>query len=160
MTCVWKGLIESLRLKKMKPANLLLKLQNENKATPDMLYNGKPLTTQNYAENISRIKELTAKNIKMGYDCGGCDPLLLLVGQVYCVSIEHMHEGIVLRYTNIKSDKLIKVESDSGHFWSVTQLSESPGKKKREEKPIKNNNVTVNESASNGKKKKKTKINN
>lgn len=136
MTCVWKGLIESLDLR-IKPDNFLMELQEENTETIDMLYNGKPLTKQNYMENIERINSLTSKSIRGGYDCSACDPLLLLVGQIYSVSIEHTFVGKTFQYTNVKSNQKIKVESDEGHFWSVTKLDKNNEKRRKRKRNYK-----------------------
>lgn len=83
-----------------------------------MLWSVQQLTVQNYKENIQCIKNLYVNQFNNGYDYSSCDSLLLLVGQIYIVSINRLFSGTEMEYTNIKSDEKICVKSNYGHYWN------------------------------------------
>jgi hypothetical protein len=117
MSCVWNGLIKGLKLVNTEPIELLEKLQKENVKTSNMLWNNEKLSDQYLNDNYNAIKELSYdKHIKDGYDCASCDPLLLLVGQIFKVSIHHEHVGNKFIYTNKKSNKILLFSSNNKHF--------------------------------------------
>lgn len=131
MSCIWEGLIKALRLKKIKtidkqnvlitPNILLNILQKENRDTPDMRWNGQILNEQLQNDNMQHISSLD-HDTKNGYLCSTCDPLLLLIGQIYNVSIEHKYINTIIFYENITSNKKICVKSNKSHFWVTKKI--------------------------------------
>lgn len=117
MTCVWDAIIKEFNLK-ISPLSLLSKIQSSNIKTTDVLWQGKELTKQVLQENIEWISALSSDQVLKGYYCSTCDPLLLLISQLYKVSILHIYNGHKIRYTNIHNpNKIIKFKSNNQHFW-------------------------------------------
>ena len=117
MTCVWDGLIKALKLD-TKPTDLCTYIQKNNRPVVDMLWQGNPLSKQQLKETEDHIRAIDSLNIKKGYYCSSCDPLLLLVGQLYSVNIEHTYLNSKISYRNRKAKRTIVVVSDSRHFWA------------------------------------------
>ena len=120
MTCVWKAIASALKIK-LKPLELFKHIKKHNTITKDIIWNGQPLTQKLYEQNFKDIHSLENGDIMRGngYLCGGCAPLLFLVAQIYKVSIEHEHNGHVMRYKNIKHPgKTIYLYSNAVHMWT------------------------------------------
>jgi|SRR5277367_938295 len=119
MSCVWKGIADGLyntlgiKLTKEKLYDIIKK---KNMKTTDMLWNDGKLTEKNLEENFKHIK--TLNGITGGYLCSTCDPLLLLVGQIYKISIQHQYCDTIIEYANVKSIKKMMVYSNNHHFWA------------------------------------------
>ena len=134
MSCVWQGLIDSLQLKTTPEAFCTL-IKSKNRDTPDMLIQNIPLTPQIQKENIDHISAIKIKDVNKDYFCSTSDPLLLLVGQLYNLSIEHIYCGTKISYENKNSSKIIYVASNQGHFWA------DKVKNKRQKKIDKNKKI-------------------
>ena len=117
MTCVWEGLIAALGLK-LQPKAFCIHIKTNNRDTPDMHCNGKAISDQQMKENMEHISAINVKDIGKGYYCSGCDPLFLLVGQLYDVSIEHTYMGSKIKYENKNAKTTIYIASNSGHMWA------------------------------------------
>lgn len=117
MTCVWDGLIRALNLK-LQPREFCIHIKSNNRFTPDMQCNGKALSEQQMKENMDHISSIDIKDIGKGYYCSGCDPLLLLVGQLYDVSIEHMYMSSKILYENKNAKTTIYIGSNNRHMWA------------------------------------------
>jgi hypothetical protein len=117
MACVWKGLINALDLG-ISPIDLLHHIQENNIDTSDMKCNGMNLTVQLQRGNKQHIDALTINEVKNGYFCSTCDPLFLLIGQIYSVSIEHDYMGVKIIYLNTKSKRKIYLKSNNRHMWA------------------------------------------
>ncbi len=116
MTCVWDGLIKALRLE-CKPTDLCAYIQKNNRPVVDMLWQEAPLSKKQLKETEEHIRAISAQEIRKGYYCSSCDPLLLLVGQLYSVNIMHTYLGSKIAYRNKRAKKTIVVVSDDRHFW-------------------------------------------
>jgi len=99
MTCVWDGLIKALGLK-LSAKSFCIHIKTNNRETSDVKCNGIQLTLQQMKENMAHISAIKTDDINKGYYCSGCDPLFLLVGQLYCVSIDHLYRGARIFYQN------------------------------------------------------------
>jgi hypothetical protein len=117
MSCVWKGLIECLHLK-ITPEAFCTLIKTKNRDTPDMMINNVPISPQIQKNNIDHISEIKVKDVNKGYLCSTADPLLLLVGQIYNVTIEHIYCGAKIIYENKNASRIIYVASNQGHFWA------------------------------------------
>jgi hypothetical protein len=141
MSCVWKGLVEGLQDAlsiKITKEQLYKNIKRKNKKTFDMLWNDTKLTDKNLEENLEHIKELSEKDLTNGYLCSTCDPLLLLVGQIYKVSIQHNYAGTIIDYDNVNANIKMYFASNSYHFWFDKKAKKTQEKKrKREEDKIK-----------------------
>ena len=114
MTCVWNGLINKLKLN-ISVHNLYEKIKNENKITENVIINGLELTENQKKENYERISNIS--NIHNGYDMSTCDPLLILISELYEVNIRHAFNQYVILYFNTKANNTINVCSNNNHFW-------------------------------------------
>lgn len=109
MSCVYDSLIKKLKLKKTNPTSLVEYLKENNTETIDTTWNGNFLTEQEMKDNKERISNIKGTN--KGYDCSTCDPLLLLVCQIYDVSIYHNFNGTEISYENSKiSEKTLETK--------------------------------------------------
>lgn len=52
-----------------------------------------------------------------GYDCSSCDPLLLLVSQLFVVNIVHNFNGANIEYMNENATITIHLRSDNDHMF-------------------------------------------
>lgn len=114
MTCVWNGLINKLQLK-MTPFELCNFIKNNNTTTNNVFVNEEKIKEQQLKENIERINNIN--NINNGYDMSTCDPLLILIAEIYQVNIIHHFNGCKIIYKNVNANKEIIVYSNSHHFW-------------------------------------------
>ena len=121
MSCVWIGLIGALNLR-ITPQQFVHNLQRNNILTTNVWWNGERLSQQTMEENRQNIAGLTQRDITGGYDCSGCDAVLLLVCQLYEVNILHTYNGHKISYIRDYPDRrcsarTINVCADRGHFW-------------------------------------------
>ena len=115
MTCVWNGLINKLKLN-ISVYNLYEKIKKENKITENVIINNQVLTENQKKENYERISNIN--NINNGYDMSTCDPLLILISELYEVNITHTFNKCKILYVNTKSNNNnINVCSNNHHFW-------------------------------------------
>ena len=120
MTCVWKGLLEGLKKIKLIPNKcnvdtFVKNIKKNNLKTINVAYNGEKLTQQMIEENFQRIKEIS--NIEKGYLCSTCDPLMLLICELYNVNIIHRFLDNNIKYIKQESNIFLYFISDSEHFW-------------------------------------------
>lgn len=137
MTCVYDTLIKLLNdnklIQNVTPIQFINILQHLNKKTR-VLVNGIKLTNKQQKENIERINNITILNNKIiddgddGYLCSGCDPILLLVCDLYNVNIIHdiqneQSQHNIIEYTCIPTKSrsqnpsiFLKVYSNLDHF--------------------------------------------
>ena len=118
MTCVWIGLIAALKsnklIKTIPPEQFLRILKTQNKKTKTVC-NGIKLTTKQKSENMLCIKSI--KHIHNGYLMSTCDPVLLLVSDLYTINITHNYNRTVIKYEHPKAKDTIVVHSSTSHFW-------------------------------------------
>jgi hypothetical protein len=119
MSCVWIGIADELRSTlgiKITKEKLYKKIKEKNTKTNNMLWNNEKLSETNLNENYQHIEALNG--LTGGYLCSACDPLLLLIGQIYKISIQHQYCDTIIEYTNTTSNKKMVVFSNNHHFWS------------------------------------------
>jgi hypothetical protein len=114
MTCVWNGLIKKLNLH-MNPNQLYSHIKTNNKIIENVIVNEETLTETQKKENYERIQNIT--KINDGYDMSTCDPLLILISEIYEVNINHKFNNCNILYKNNKANKNINVFSNKSHFW-------------------------------------------
>ena len=125
MTCFWDGILHNLTkedfrktfdVKKPSNVNLVKMLQENNRKTKNILWNGEKLTQQQLEENYQHIKDFNVKSISAGYLCSTCDPFLLLICELFKVNINHNYCGYKMKYRINNSIKTLNFKSDRGHF--------------------------------------------
>lgn len=89
-------------------------------------------------KNFDRIKEI--KNIRNGYDCSSCDPLLIFIAWKYNIDIIHNYNGVAIYYTHDDCDFIIPfLSSNYNSKNSMTNLKgHTKNKKIKRNIPIKN----------------------
>lgn len=125
MTCFWDGLLKKLKVTeltqlsgtKTKPnCDAFVKLiKSNNVMTSNVKCNGKALTEQEIKDNMIRIKNI--KNINNGYLCSSCDPVLILISQLFSVNIIHDFNESHIEYTNSCAKRTIHIRSDIEHMF-------------------------------------------
>lgn len=130
MSCVWQGLCHSLKLN-MNAQDLFKYCKANNRLVYNVQVNGESLSEQLIKENYIRIQEIA--DIKHGYLCSTCDPLLILIANLFDVDIVHDYNGVIIKYQRYHKKKCkhcistgesskfgqtIYVYSNSNHFWA------------------------------------------
>ncbi len=143
MTCFWTGLVTALN-RVLRPEDqirdlptFIRSLQSQNLAVTSVVWNGEVISDQFNRENQKAIGALNSTQIQNGYDCSSCDPVLLLVAQLYDVDVEHLYgigrngsPGIRSIYrhpipeeirsrSEFREKPILRFASDQGHFWAV-----------------------------------------
>lgn len=128
MSCFWIGILSSLQLATTRPyiQNFIYFLKKHNRKTTSVLWNNNPLTEQVLNENYIHIQTLNLHDIDNGYLCSVCEPVLLLISELFQVHIQHTYIDTKILYTYIpnmsnmsKNPKTLYYQSDTGHFWYI-----------------------------------------
>ena len=108
MTCVWKAVsccltaADLLRVFNVsqkgpiRPVKLLRLLKKHNRRTDQVHYQGRCLSVQQLEENYRWIKEIG--NVNDGYYCSTCDPLFLLLAELFECHIIHRYQELEVHY--------------------------------------------------------------
>jgi hypothetical protein len=123
MTCVWDGLISSLKLP-LRPTEFVTDLKKRNCLTPEIIYkiNGIeiPINAQQLNENYQAIESLSVASIGGGYLCSPCDPIFFLVSKLFNISIKHKYLTCTAEYIcPIVNCRHMNYQSNNSHFWFV-----------------------------------------
>lgn len=133
MTCFWTGIIKSLSLdiinetfnikrnKKPSEIEFINLLKKHIKRTPNVLFLNKKISVKEQTDNIEHIKNIETANIYQGYDCSSCDPVLLLICELFKCDIDYSYNYNLLEYVykgKIKNPSKLKYFSSTNHFWS------------------------------------------
>jgi hypothetical protein len=130
MSCFWVGLINKIPIyhfNKYLPdcleitiPELISFLKTFNSLTENVIWQGQFLEYQLMIENSLRIDNLSLLDIGNGYDCSSCEPVLLLICQLFEVNIDHNYNQKIIKYRNIKNINIETADlfftSDLGHF--------------------------------------------
>ena len=116
MTCFWDALRSKLNIS-TDNKTFIIHLKNNNKKDIDVMWNDTSLSDKQRDENFEHIQNFNENAISDGYDCSTCDPFLLLICELYNISICHTYLGNALKYYKNNSPGVIHFASDRGHFW-------------------------------------------
>ena len=128
MTCFWDGILQSLDENDFqiigmssKPSNITLiqVLKQHNKKTIGMKWNNQYLTDQNLNENFEAIQNYNQNTMSSGYLCSTFDPFLFLVSDLFKFKIQHNYINNTMMYEPPVYQKILRFQSDRGHFWRV-----------------------------------------
>jgi hypothetical protein len=126
MTCFWDGIISSLNKDDLnllglsspiRPMDLVIKLKQLNRKTPDIYWETKPLRVNEIEENFIHVKDFSNQYIGNGYLCSICDPFLCLLAQLLKVNIDHTYLSHTVHYSISNARKTLYYSSNRGHFW-------------------------------------------
>ena len=126
MTCFWDGILNTLTNEDFRPfgyskmpnTEFVLFLKKFNKKTKNVTWNSEKFTEKQLEENFTHIRNFDYRSIRNGYDCSICDPFLILVSELFNISIIHDYRGNVMRYDNQQSKRVVNYGSNSGHFFN------------------------------------------
>ena len=126
MTCFWDGILNTLtdrdfekfKFRKMPNSEFVLFLKKFNKKTRNVIWNNEKFSEKQLDENFTHIKEFDFRSIRNGYDCSSCDPFLILICEIFAVSIDHNYRGNMIKYRNVNSKRILRFGSNSGHFYN------------------------------------------
>lgn len=140
MSCVWDGIRDAIRHDygscpdvdlrhvlsyRLKSAHLPNFFVLNNQKCDEVTVNGEDITEQFKLECRTTIESLTNYPIHSGYLCSTCDPLLMLVCQIFKVEIRHTHfNGTTTVYSHKDKGRCIyHFESNRTHFWYINKYS-------------------------------------
>lgn len=116
MTCFWDGIRSKLNINSNN-SDFISDLKYKNNKRHEIKWNNIEFTKKQLEENYQHIKDFDEKNISNGYDCSVCDPFLILICDLYNISINHNFNGFIMNYQNKNASKTVNFFSNSGHFW-------------------------------------------
>ena len=128
MTCYWDSIYQELDLEDYKflgvnkPNNIegLIKLLKcKNKIIENVTWQNDHLSHNEKNEHFKAIKEYDIGGIKNGHLTSVCDSFLLLICEIFNITIEHRFMNTPIKYTRIGSRKLLRFSSNNGHFQNV-----------------------------------------
>jgi len=126
MTCFWDGIIrdltqEDLQLlnsdKNINNKDFILLLKKNNKICNNVKWQEENLNEQLLKENYEMVKNFNENNINQGYDCSSCDPIMILLSELFNITIHHNFNGNNIKYTHMESRKIINYKSNRSHFY-------------------------------------------
>jgi len=138
MSCVWDGIRDAIKEDYKhcihKETQILLSKQLESRHLPNFFVlnnkicnkvsvNGEYLSKQFLGECMKSIEKLYDYPIHIGYLCSTCDPLLILICQIFNVYIKHTHfNGTTSTYKNKDRGRTTyHFESSRTHFWYINK---------------------------------------
>ena len=138
MSCVWDGIRDAIRNDYTSCEDLHLRRVFSHKLRSDHLpnffvlnnqicdkvtVNDEEITEQFKMECKKTIETLANYPIYTGYLCSTCDPLLLLVCQIFRVHIRHTHfNGVTTIYRHKEKERCVyNFESNRTHFWYINK---------------------------------------
>lgn len=133
MTCFWDSIFSELSVEDYQfighnkcnnIVELIKLLKSKNPSISNVTWQKEKLSNSEINEHHTAIKVYDINGIKNGHLTSICDSFLLLVCQVFNVSIEHRFMNTPIYYDNIKnSRKTIRFSSNSGHFQNAPNAS-------------------------------------
>ena len=97
MTCFWDGIRSKLNIN-TNNSDFISDLKNKNNKRHEIKWNNIEFTKKQLEENYQHIKDFDEKNISNGYDCSVCDPFLILICDLFNISIIHNFNGFIINY--------------------------------------------------------------
>jgi hypothetical protein len=129
MTCFWDSIYSHLSLEDYKfigvgkPSNvthLINLLKSKNKRINNVTWQKSYLSSNEKNEHSTAIQVYNIDGIKNGHLTSVCDSFLLLICELFCISISHNFMNTSIQYENLKkSRKILRFTSNSGHFQAV-----------------------------------------
>ena len=126
MTCVWDGILRGLDLNDFKKIghnhkpnalNFVKILKSLNKKADKIIsVNNEKVTEQQKQENFNAINNFNEQTIFSGYLCSTFDPFLMLICDLFNISIKHKYQGHLIEYKIDNPTKIIGLSSDMGHL--------------------------------------------
>ena len=123
MSCFWDSILKKLNkndLQKYKIHNnqeLVTYLKNNNCSTDNVLCNNQKLSEKQKVENKEHIQCYQTNTISQGYLCSTCDPFLLLLCEIFEITIHNNYNGNKIIYSHQTTNKYtIQLNNNSSHM--------------------------------------------
>lgn len=126
MTCYWDSVFSQLDLEDYKfigtdksnnIQDLIRLLKSKNKYVDNVTWQKEKLSFNEKKEHYTAIDVYDIKGIKNGHLTSVCDSFLLLVCELFNVSIHHRFLNTNIMYDNLlQSRKTLEFSSNGGHF--------------------------------------------
>ena len=131
MACFWTSILNRLeedklfnemnkvdKNKRITILFLITSLKKNNKFTSSVIWQGTELTDKEKEENFEHIKSYDVNEVNNGYLCSIFDPFLLLICELFGISIINIYNGVKIEYINkIKSRYTIILNNNKSHMW-------------------------------------------
>lgn len=123
MTCFWDGIIKSLNYQDFELINetkggiaeLIEMLKRRRIPMEHVSWENQKLKNIELKEHLTAIEEYDSYND--GHLTSSCDSFLLLICELFKVSIEHMYMINTIHYVNMsESRRIIRYSSNDKHF--------------------------------------------
>ena len=135
MTCYWDSVFSLLDLEDYKflgvvrPKNItefINLLKSKNKYIDNITWQNNHLSQNEKKEHHIAINVYDVKGIAGGHLTSICDSFLLLVCELFGVSVEHQFLNTPIKYINVKNTrKILRFSSNGGHFQSTGSIKSS-----------------------------------
>jgi hypothetical protein len=126
MTCYWDSIYSQLDVEDYKfigvdiPPNiesLVRLMKSKNKHINNVTWQNSYLSHDEKKEHFTAIDVYNIKGIYKGHLTSVCDSFLLLLCEVFCISVNHTFLNTNIKYENVKkSRKTLRFSSNRGHF--------------------------------------------
>jgi len=126
MTCYWDSIYSQLDVEDYKfigvdtPPNiesLVRLMKSKNKNINNVTWQNSYLSHDEKKEHFTAIDVYNIKGIYKGHLTSVCDSFLLLLCEVFCISVNHTFLNTNIKYENVKkSRKTLRFSSNRGHF--------------------------------------------
>lgn len=126
MSCYWDALIKKIKkndfkyvleLDKITPQLLADKLKINNKKVKSIIVNNNTITTSQQDENFNHIKNYDINTINNGYDCSTFDPFLILIADLFSITIINIYNGNKIIYKPIGYSRYnIELKNNKNHM--------------------------------------------
>jgi hypothetical protein len=126
MSCFWDTLISKinkndihnvLKIDNINPTNFAKELIKINKLVNTILVNNNEITNNQQKENYEHIKNYDIGTIKNGYDCSTFDPFLILISDLFSITINNNYDNCLIIYKPIAHSRYnIKINNNKGHM--------------------------------------------
>lgn len=126
MSCFWDTLINkinkndihnALKINNINPTTFAKELIKKNKLINTILVNNKEITNNQQKENYKHINFYDIETINNGYDCSTFDPFLILIADLFSITINNNYNNNIIIYKPIAYSRYnIKISNDTGHM--------------------------------------------
>lgn len=128
MACFWIGILKNLEIDDFKKSlgikhkpmckEFIQLLKNNIILINNVKCNNENLTQQFINESMEHIKKFNVKKINKGYQCSPCEPVLILISELFSVNICHCFNGkTIINYTNPNATRTIYLSDNGKHMF-------------------------------------------
>lgn len=120
MACFWKGILNSLKQKKLtklhKITDFIKFVKSRNKLQTRVLWNNQTMGSKTLIENYEHVRDYDIKTVNQGYYTSVCDPFLILIADIFQVEIQFMFLKFHCHYSVLHPKYSLKFTCSASHF--------------------------------------------